>query len=70
MTLKDVIEIAHVEAKPFRRKGWTHADWLKVAGQRDSYGNGVLFWESGERVSLFFVSDLAGIDWHVKGEEP
>lgn len=52
-----------------RRLGWTHADRVRIRGPRDSYGGGELYWETGERVSLFCYNDLASDDWTIEGDD-
>ena len=71
MTLPQVIETSIRHMKPFRRRNWSHADYIEVVGfGQDNYGNGELHWTSGERARLFYITDLTADDWHIKGEEP
>lgn len=64
MTLSEAI----VSGKAMRRKGWTHADWLYVVGNKNSYGHGELHYRTGEtRAELFYVDDLIALDWEVDG---
>ena len=70
MTLVEVIEKAN-DKKLFRRRSWTHADFVKVKGGPTSYGGGEIVWEAtGERVTLCYKNDLAANDWHIAGEKP
>lgn len=68
MTIFSVIQSAEKTGKAFRRKGWSHADHLKLVGTPTAYGNGELRWTTGERAQLFYVNDLTATDWHLQGE--
>lgn len=70
MTLRDAIKKARETKQAFRRKDWSHADWLIIRGSENSYGGGELFWEAtGMQAQLFYCSDFIKTDWIMKSKE-
>lgn len=62
MNIQEAIETG----KPFKRKSWTHADYLRVKS-KGGYGGGELFWVRGSsRANLFYVSDILADNWEVE----
>ncbi len=50
--------------KPFRRKGWAHADYWIVGGGPDTYGGGeIIFLSNKQPVTVLFTNDVIKDDW-------